>query len=108
MNTIYDNPTSDLPPENDEMIVTHARSTMNCEKCLNVSERMMIYCGPNQRISTGIDPWGAVLTDAEIQGLEEDLQNKFCDGIPDEHFHLACPVCHYRWIEDLEDAHLTN
>ncbi len=46
MNTVYDNPTSDLPPENDEMIVTHARATMSCEKCLNVSERMMIYCGP--------------------------------------------------------------
>jgi len=92
----------------DEMTVTHARATMNCQKCLNVSERTMIYCGPMQRISTGIDPWGAVLTDSQIDLLEEEKQQNFCDGIPNEHFHLACPVCHYLWIEDLEDAHLTN
>ena len=111
MNPVYDSPDSHidhLEVSNDEMTVTHPRAAMTCAKCLNVSERIMIYCGPTQRISTGIDPWGAVLRDDEIDKLDEDLQAKFCAGDPDEHFHLACPVCHYRWIENLEDAHLTN
>ncbi len=98
----------DLEVGNDQMRVTHPRASMTCAKCLNMSERAMIYCGPNQRISTGIDPWGAVLSDAKIDKLDPEAQENFCAGIPDEHFHLACPVCHYLWIEDLEDAHLTN
>jgi hypothetical protein len=57
--------------------------SVNCEKCRQPGERIIVYCGPDQR------------------NLNYDDQPCQLDG---EHFHLYCTHCQFKWIEPLPDA----
>lgn len=90
----------------DEMEFKGVQVSLTCVKCHQTGERILGYCGPEQRawnyedVPTPHVParrWGRLIWKAK-QKVDPTKQCQL-DG---EHFHLHCTHCQYKWTEPLD------
>jgi hypothetical protein len=77
--------------------------SVNCEKCCQPGERMIAYCGPEQRNQNYDVPVARTRRFGRILWKPKSQDSRECplDG---EHFHLYCTHCQFKWTEPLPDA----
>ncbi len=89
----------------DAMQYNGVQVALTCVKCRQTGERLVLYCGPEQRafnyddVPTPHVParrWGRFIWKAKQPKLDQQCK---LDG---EHFHLHCTHCQYKWTEPLD------